>query len=839
MPWLAFVFYLHTATQTAKLARMEQNLDILLSKIASIAPVALHEIKRNPDGSMQVLRATADIVEIYGYSPAELCNDHSLMRGLVHPADRTRVDKAIEVSARALERFHCEWRILHPRKGEIWVECCATPERQPDGSTVWYGYFHDITESKKNELALQESQRSLTTLMDNLPGIAYRCRHDQDWTMEFVSSGFVGLTGYSRQQILSGEVSFASLAHPDDRERLRCEIDAAVVNHKRFQCEYRIVDASGEEKWVWEQGCGVLDKSGDIVALEGFITDITDRHRTAEELAILSFAINHVQEAAYLVDRHGRFLYVNDEACRSLGYSRQEFFHSDVMSINPAFPEDDASRKQRWDFYWQELREKRSVTLEASHRRRDGSSFPVEISANYFVYGQKGYSLALARDISLRKQQERDIEYLAYHDALTHLPNRSLVMNRLEQALALNQRHERALAVVIVDLDRFKNVNDTLGHHIGDQLLQEIGKRFAGAIRKDDTVGRLGGDEFLILLSDLEDADDSSHAIETLLACLATPVEIDKQRLHMTASIGVSLYPRDADTAETLVRYADSALYLAKEEGRNTFRYFSPDLDSHIHERLHLENDLRGAIERGELFLQFQPQICLHTNTVTGIEALARWKHPELGLVPPDKFIPIAEDIGLIVPIGDWVMRTACENARKWHLAGAESLRIAVNISQRQLEQPDFVEKVAEVLSSTQCLPTLLELEITESSIMSHPERSIAKLRELHKMGITLALDDFGTGYSSLNYLKRLPLDRLKVDRAFISGIPADCDDMAIVQATIVLAKQLGLMVVAEGVETIEQQDFLRQNGCGEMQGYLLSRPLALDKVQEFLQLAR
>jgi diguanylate cyclase (GGDEF)-like protein len=387
--------------------------------------------------------------------------------------------------------------------------------------------------------------------------------------------------------------------------------------------------------------------------------------------------------------------------------------------------------------------------------------------------------------------------------------------------------------VLFVDLDRFKTINDTLGHPAGDMLLQQAGVCLAELLRDEDTVGRVGGDEFLILLPGLDTVQDVAHVTDKIHESLSVPFKVTGHQLHITASIGISLYPRDADKAETLVKYADTALYLAKEQGRDTFRFFSPELDAKVRARLHMENDLRFAIDRDELLLHYQPQMNLSTGQLTGAEALIRWQHPLHGLVSPADFITIAEETGLIIPIGEWVLRTACTQARTWQLAGISGFRISVNLSGRQLEQTEFAATLHRILDETKCDPHLLELEITESTVMNQPEQAIVKLQALHEMGIQLAMDDFGTGYSSLAYLKRFPLDRLKIDKSFVDGIPEDNDDMVIVQTTIVLARQLRLKVTAEGVETEAQQLFLKANRCDEMQGYLLSKPLLAEELEK------
>ncbi|MBD3634920.1 MAG: EAL domain-containing protein [Methylophaga sp.] len=386
--------------------------------------------------------------------------------------------------------------------------------------------------------------------------------------------------------------------------------------------------------------------------------------------------------------------------------------------------------------------------------------------------------------------------------------------------------------MLFLDLDRFKTINDTLGHPAGDSLLQQAAKRLKTTLREEDTIGRVGGDEFLILVSELTTLEDVGHVADKILKALSAPFLVADYELHVSASIGISLYPRDTDDADALIQYADTALYLAKEQGRNTFRFFSPELDSSVRTRLHLENDLRSAIDKNQLFLQYQPLMDLETGHCSGAEALLRWQHPEHGLISPDDFIPIAEETGLIIPIGEWVLGQACLQARLWQDAGMVDFRVSVNLSRRQLEQAGLPATLRQILHETGCPPQLLELEITESSTMSHPEQAIVRLNALHEMGIGLALDDYGTGYSSLAYLKRFPLDRMKIDRSFVEGIPDDSDDVAIVQTTIVMARQLRLKVVAEGVETSAQRAFLKALGCDEIQGYLFAKPMSAGDVR-------
>jgi diguanylate cyclase (GGDEF)-like protein/PAS domain S-box-containing protein len=445
----------------------------------------------------------------------------------------------------------------------------------------------------------------------------------------------------------------------------------------------------------------------------------------------------------------------------------------------------------------------------------------------------------VVQDVTERTLQEARIEHLAYHDALTGLPNRALLAERLERALAHAQRHAQQVAVLFIDLDRFKLVNDSLGHDVGDRLLQEIARRLRGVLRDADTVARVGGDEFQVIVTNAGSSVDAAAIAEKLMHVLGEPFVLEGQELHVTASIGVSLFPRDGASGELLLKYADTALYEAKGEGRNAYRFFSPEMNAQAHGRLRLENDLRRAVERGELELHYQPQLDLGSGEVCAVEALVRWRHPLRGLVLPNAFIPMAEETGLVLGIGDWVLHEACRQVASWQREGLSDLRVAVNISARQLQRPGLDASVRQALADSGLSPHCLELEITESSVMHDPQHAQSVLQSLRDLGVQLSIDDFGTGYSSLAYLKRLPLDRLKIDRSFIGGIPADSDDATIVETIIVMTHKLGLRVIAEGVETLEQRLQLVRQGCDEMQGFLLAHPVPAGELPGLLETLR
>lgn len=567
----------------------------------------------------------------------------------------------------------------------------------------------------------------------------------------------------------------------------------------------------------------------------------TERAALQESEACLRQLGESIDDVFWLMDaRNRRLLYISPSVEHAWGFGLTDFRQQPLSWLQHVHPEDRGNVE--------------TAVLSTAHHEHsvefrfdaaDGQRRQVRLRS-YPVFDGNGQLIrraGIAHDITEAKQQEERIQHLAYHDVLTGLPNRTLVFDRLAHGLAHAQRAKSLLAVMFLDLDRFKTINDTLGHWAGDQLLRLVAQRLQLALRAEDTVARLGGDEFLVVLEDLPEIGQVAHVADKILRTHEAPFELNGQELHVTMSLGIAIYPRDAADAQTLLKYADTALYKAKAAGRNTYRFFSPEMDLQVHQQLRLENDLRRALDRQEFELHYQPQFDLATGRLLGAEALLRWRHPLRGLVPPSDFIPLAEDNGLIQPMGVWVMHEACRQIKAWRAAIDQTgrplcLRMAVNLSPRQLQRPGLAAQVREVLASTGLPPHALELEITESSIMEDPDQALELLQSLHSIGIELSVDDFGTGYSSLAYLKRFPIDRLKIDRSFIGGIESDADSAAIVEAIVAMARKLGLRVLAEGVETPAQRDFLAGLGCDEAQGYLLGRPLPAAAWEPILQAA-
>ncbi|MGB5064412.1 MAG: EAL domain-containing protein [Candidatus Competibacter sp.] len=557
--------------------------------------------------------------------------------------------------------------------------------------------------------------------------------------------------------------------------------------------------------------------------------DITERRRAEERQRLATSVFDNTAEGIIITDAHGKVVEVNHAFTKILGYTREE-----VIGYNPKLWK---SGRHEANFYrdlWQSLAETGQWRGEIWNRRKDGSAFPewLNISAVTDDNGCLTHYVGVFSDISGIKHSQEQLHHLAHHDALTDLPNRLLLNERLKQAIKRAERHATHLAVFFFDLDYFKHINDSLGHPAGDRLLKGVAERLSGSLRREDTVARIGGDEFVLLLEDVGEPDKAAVAAQKLMVSLSAPFYLEDRQIAISASVGIALYPQDGTDPATLLRNADAAMYRAKEEGRNACRFYTEELTRNAFERVLLENDLRQAIARGELLLLYQPQIDLQSGQFIGVEALIRWQHPQFGMVSPIKFIPLAEECGLIHPIGDWVLHTACLQGKAWLERGIEFGQIAVNLAGPQIQRGGLADTLEVVLAKTGFPAARLELEVTEGFIMRQAESGIRELASIRRLGATLAIDDFGTGYSSLSYLKRLPIQKIKLDQSFVRDLPNDSNDAAIANAVIALGKSMGLSVIAEGVETQEQADFLKQAGCQEAQGYLYSRPIDAEQIE-------
>jgi len=553
---------------------------------------------------------------------------------------------------------------------------------------------------------------------------------------------------------------------------------------------------------------------------------------TADELQIYANAFENSGEAILITDKHNSILNVNAAFTKDTGYRLSE-----VVGKDPKILSSGQTPRSTYEELWHELEDKNFWQGELWDRKKDGHIYPkwTSISVIRDSKGKVLFYISSFTDITERKESEARIEHLAHHDILTGLHNRFELDNRLEQALATSHRDHQQLAVLFIDLDKFKNINDSLGHHIGDQLLVGVAKRLGSCVRDSDIVSRIGGDEFVIVLTAIKENSDAALFAEKILNEISKPYKINGSELNTSPSIGISIYPNDGNSVDELMSAADAAMYHAKDQGRNTYQYFTESMIIEANKRMKIERDLYIALDNGQLELYYQPQIQSVDLKVVSMEALVRWNHPVQGMILPDLFITIAEDTGIIHELGNWVIDEACRQLVAWKSDGIKNYRVAINLSAKQLQSKTLAAEIKAILFKYQLKGCEIELEITETAAMSEPEHAVKQLNMLRDLGIHLAIDDFGTGYSSLAYLKRLPIQTLKLDRSFVHDIEFDPNDAAICMATIALAHNLGLKVVAEGVETEMQRDFLMKYKCDYLQGYYFSKPVPAEKMSKFL----
>jgi diguanylate cyclase (GGDEF)-like protein/PAS domain S-box-containing protein len=682
-----------------------------------------------------------------------------------------------------------------------------------------------------------DNARVLEVLVHNLDGMVFRCAIDEHWTLHLVSDGCRELTGYCPVELEGNAViSLERLTHPEDRLRVRQAIDLAVVEERRYHLEYRIRCKDGREKWVRERGMPVQDEGGTTV-LEGFIEDITEQLLGQRQLADAEMRYRSIFEDSVIgmfqTTLDGHYIAANRALSRLYGYADPDALVAGLSDIATRLYVDPGRR----DEFKKLIRETGQVTdFESEVFRRDGSRIWISENA-HAVLGPDGEALyyeGTVEDITTQHEYRRQLEYQATHDPLTGLPNRNLLQDRLRQVLRLAHRHGSHGALAFVDLDNFKFINDSLGHGAGDSLLIETGRRLKACLRESDTVARYGGDEFVLILGDYGGLADTLQILHRIQESVAQPYSLEGHEVRVNCSIGVSVFPDDGDDLEALLRHADAAMHHAKTLGKGQFQFYTESLNTAARDRLALDTALRRAVEQEELYVVYQPKVNARGRTC-GFEALVRWDSAEFGSVSPVKFIPLAEETGLIGQVTWFVLRQACQQAAAWRAAGRPDVRVAVNISPSLFHEKDLAALVRSVLEEAGLPPGNLELEITEGMLMGDVQRALAVLGELKSMGVDIAIDDFGTGYSSLAYLKRFPIDILKVDRSFVMECDSGAEATAITRAIVSLAHSLNLRVVAEGVEKPTQLAVLNALGCEEFQGYLFARPLPAGEVSAFL----
>jgi diguanylate cyclase (GGDEF)-like protein/PAS domain S-box-containing protein len=757
-------------------------------------------------------------------------------KAMIHPEDRQRALQAYRSMPDG--RLDVEHRIVGTDGAVRWVHVRGFPVPGSAGELYRVaGTTEDVTQHKRAADELRESERRFGAMLGNVELISMMLDHGARIT--YCNDYLLRVTGWQRDEVL-GRNWFELFIPPESLEVKEVFSQLLAESPEALHHENEILTRSGERRMIRWNNSVLRSAAGEVIGTASIGEDITEQQREHADLIKAEARYRATFDEASIGITHtsldGRLIRVNRKFCEMLGYGETELVGAPVDRV--IHPEDRALiAAQRTRMLYAGA----APAVENRNVRKDGSVLWVHVSTALVrdAAGAPDYLVAMVQDITERKRAEATLQHQAYHDSLTGLPNRTLFYDRIEQAVSYARRREATAAALVLDLDRFKMVNDSLGHAVGDRLLQEIAKRLSACVRSGDTVARVGGDEFGVLLADMASPQDASIVGEKILDALALPFEVEGHEVFLTASAGIAAFPGDGLDGATLIRNADAAMSRAKERGRNNYQFYTAEMNARAMEKLLLQNDLRRALERNEFLLHYQPKASLASGRITGFEALLRWQHPRRGLVSPAQFVPLLEDSGLIVPVGEWVLRSACGQIVAWREAGLEPLPVAVNLSAKQFFHGDVVAVVEAALAGHGVDPRLLDLEITESDVMRNPEEAAAILRKLRDRGVRIGIDDFGTGYSSLSYLKRLPVECLKIDRSFVSGLPADADDASIARAVITMAHSLGLRVVAEGVENEAQRRFLATHECDEMQGYLLSRPQPALEAAGFLHPAR
>ena len=767
-----------------------------------------------------VIRLTADGIVTFANKASEnllLCDDCTI--GKKVPGDwQVAVIEAIKTGKA------CEIEIS--RTGHFY-SLTFTPLESLD---FVYVYGLDITEKKKTEEALKKSEKSLV----NAQAIA----HVGSWEWNNISGEVIWsdeayrIFGYAPHEISVNFDIFMKSVHPDDRETVRKTLDKAVKEGEPYKFIHRIVRPDGEEVVVLEQGRAFYNSPGEPQGITGTIQYLARQKESEGQLNLADKIFQKALEGVMIVDANVKIISVNPSFTRITGYTKQE-----VVGENPRILRSDRHTKEFYEQMWNDILSTGSWSGEIWNRRKSGEAY-LEFSSISVIkdeFGRVEKYISVFHDLSEVRKSQEELKYRTNYDALTGLPNRTLFIDRLSQLITYAKDNKTEFALVNVGIDNFRKINESMGHAAGDSLLQEVGERIFRKLRSVDTISRFGGDEFAIILEDVRNLGHAANVAQKIIEAFEKPFLLGAEEVYMTASLGVSLYPNDGETAEVLVQNSDTAMSRAKSEGKNRYQFFAPEMNEMAVHKMTLEKDIRIAIAEDQLVVHYQPKVETKSGKITGVEALIRWNHPTVGMMYPNSFIQVAEDTGLIVKIGMNILKESCRRNKLWLDAGLGPVSMAVNLSARQFMGPDIAKIIGNVLSETGLPPEYLELEITESMVMQNVDSVISILTKLKKMGVRISIDDFGTGYSSFAYLKKFPIDTLKIDKVFVDDIVRNEGEAKIIKAMISMAHSLKLDVVAEGVETKEQYELLREAGCDMIQGYYFSRPVSASGIEKLL----
>ncbi|OZA06121.1 MAG: hypothetical protein B7X95_03990 [Methylophilaceae bacterium 17-44-8] len=816
---------LNYSSYISKIAKLEEQ----LAGLAASMPGFIYTLKDDANNNLNVSYVSNGIKELFGLTPLETIENTSLFWSRFHQNDLERILALFHKSKISLMPFKDEARICYPDENTSWIEIRSMPQLNEDGTTEWHGLIMDITERVQAKEAILHTQSALQQ--------AQHIAHIGSWDVDIVNDKLTWsdetfrICEIDKTKFAATFSAFIETVHPDDREKVINNYNDSITNNKSYQIEHRLLFSDGRVKYIQERGEPYFDAIGRPIRFIGTSLDVTERKRFEGLVSLQNHALDHIGEAVYLVDEQARICHINKAACTMLGYSQEELLAIKIYELDPNY------YPEHWQNHWKELMQKGTITLETLHKSKLGALIPVEVNANAIQHEGKIFNFALVRNISERKLIEEKMYHQASYDFLTGLPNRRLLLDRLKEEIITARRSQSNVSLLFIDLDHFKEVNDTLGHHQGDLLLSQAAQRIQLCIRESDVLGRMGGDEFLVILTGASELAHLGRVAQNIIDAMTTPFSLDNNISYISASIGVASYPSDVDTLESLISAADQAMYVAKERGRNGFSFFTTSMQQEVQERLALANDLREAIHKKQLEIYLQPIVEISTEQIVKAEALIRWNHPRHGMVPPDKFIPIAEETGLIHEIGDLVFHKAAEVMSRWlEIDPHGYCQISVNMSARQFLPSDIGNAWISHLSIINLPANRLVIEITESLLLGEEINIMEKLNRFREAGIEVALDDFGTGYSAMSYLKKFNIDYLKIDRSFVRDLETDQNDRAIAEAIVVMAHKLGLKTIAEGVETEQQKNILAEVGCDYVQGYYFAKPLP---VENFLSLVK